>query len=94
MKYLFLYCDRHRISLIDCEVKQDKVIARLAWFAPVLTPGTYQLKSNAITSICQIELPDWAISDSDEPLIFLEPIELEIVNAQQQTQDAFQSRYS
>ena len=79
MNHPLLFCDRHRITLIDCEVKEDKVIAKVAWFAPNLRLDNYQLKSNAITPVCQIKLPKWALSDSDEPLVFLEPIELKIV---------------
>jgi hypothetical protein len=60
------------------EARGDTVVAKLSRFDADLQPGIYQLKENAVMRICKIKLPEWAISD--ETLIFLEPIELEIVS--------------
>lgn len=43
-----------------------------------LKPDKYQVKENAISAVCGIWLPEWATSS--EPLIFLQPVELEIAN--------------
>lgn len=78
MKYSFLFSPNYFITLIDCQVKNDILIANLSRFDANLEPGKYPIKENAIASVCGIRLPEWAISN--ETLIFLEPIELEIVN--------------
>lgn len=77
MVYPILFSDHHRITLVNCQILESKVVAKSAWIAPNLESKVYELKKNAITSVCQIKLPIWAISD--EKQIFLESIELEIL---------------
>lgn len=79
MNFPKLFSPNYQILLVDCELKDDLVLAKIAQFEANLNPGSYILRENAVTPVCKILLPDWAIAD--ETLIFLEQIELEIFHA-------------
>lgn len=83
MKFPFLFSANYSIVLIDCHLDLDSrtITANISRLNEA-EADRYSIKENAITTVCDILLPQWAISD--EPLIFLEPVELEIVNVKSQ----------